>query len=111
MKQKIQSEQEVQEEGTAYVYLLLCSDGTYYCGYALDPEKRLKTHNSGKGAKYTKSRRPCVLVYTERLSSRSAALRREWELKHLPHLEKKKLAEHYLMEQEGRKDGRTEDTV
>ena len=77
----------------AYVYLLLCADGTYYSGYAADPEKRLKVHNSGKGAKYTRSRRPCRLVYTERCESKSSALKRECALKRLTHEEKRALAE------------------
>lgn len=77
----------------AYVYLLLCADGTYYSGYAADPEKRLRTHNSGKGAKYTRSRRPCRLVYVECCASKSDALKRECALKRLTHEEKRKLAE------------------
>ncbi len=65
-----------------YVYILKCADGTYYTGYAADVSKRLAEHNSGKGAKYTRGRLPCELVYTESFESKSAALGREWEIKH-----------------------------
>lgn len=56
------------------VYILRCSDGTLYTGIARDAEKRLSRHNSGKDAKYTRSRRPAELVYTEPAPDRSAAL-------------------------------------
>ena len=52
-------------EETAYVYLLLCGDGSYYCGYTVDMERRLAAHRSGKGAKYTRARGPLRLVYLE----------------------------------------------
>ena len=48
-----------------YVYILRCADGTYYTGFTTDPDRRLKVHNSGKGAKYTRSRRPVELIYME----------------------------------------------
>lgn len=75
-----------------YVYILECADGTFYTGYTTDPQKRLKIHNAGKGAKYTRSRCPCSLVYTEEFDDKSAALSREWHIKHeLSHAEKEKL--------------------
>ncbi|MBQ1531028.1 MAG: GIY-YIG nuclease family protein [Solobacterium sp.] len=75
-----------------YVYILECADGTFYTGYTTDPEHRLKMHNAGKGAKYTRSRCPCRLVYTEVFDNKSAALSREWHLKHeLSHDQKEKL--------------------
>ncbi len=75
-----------------YVYILECADGTFYTGYSTDPGKRLKMHNAGKGAKYTRSRRPCSLVYTEVFEDKSAALSREWHIKHgLSHEEKMKM--------------------
>jgi putative endonuclease len=75
-----------------YVYILRCTDGTLYTGFSTDPEKRLQTHNTGKGAKYTRSRRPCSLVYTEAFDDRREALSREWHIKHeLSHAEKEKL--------------------
>jgi predicted GIY-YIG superfamily endonuclease len=58
--------------------MVRCADGTLYTGYARDPEERVRVHNSGKGAKYTRSRLP---VHTERYESLSAALKRERELK------------------------------
>ena len=80
-----------EKEGNYYVYLLLCSDGSYYCGYTDDPERRLAAHNSGKGAKYTRSRRPCRLVYTEQFGSKHEAMRREYFLKKLNHREREQL--------------------
>ncbi|WP_125761148.1 GIY-YIG nuclease family protein [Companilactobacillus hulinensis] len=64
-----------------YVYILLCSDKTFYIGTSNDVEKRVATHNAGKGAKYTKTRRPVKLMYFENLHDKSEALRREIELK------------------------------
>ena len=78
-----------------FAYLLRCRDGSYYGGYTNDPERRLKVHNSGKGAKYTKSRRPCVLAYVEECGGKSAAMRREAALKRLSHEEKRLLEVSY----------------
>jgi putative endonuclease len=74
-----------------YVYIVRCADGTLYTGYARDPEKRAKTHNAGKGAKYTAKRLPVRLIYCEPCESRSAALKREYELKSLTRQEKELL--------------------
>ncbi|PLX73462.1 MAG: hypothetical protein C0615_10900 [Desulfuromonas sp.] len=63
------------------VYILRCSDDTYYVGYSNDVEKRLETHNAGKGAKYTRSRLPCRVVFTEQHGSKSAAMKRECQIK------------------------------
>ena len=71
-----------------YVYMLRCSDGTLYTGYTDDPERRLRVHNAGKGAKYTRSRRPVELVYREMLEDKSAALRREREIKRINRAQK-----------------------
>lgn len=71
-----------------YVYILRCADGTLYTGYTDDPERRLRVHNAGKGAKYTRSRRPVELVYRETLEDKSAALRREREIKRLNRAQK-----------------------
>ena len=65
-----------------YVYILRCSDGTLYTGYTNDVECRLRTHNSGKGAKYTRSRIPCELVYVEEFNDKSSAMKREYFIKH-----------------------------
>ena len=74
-----------------YVYLLRCSDGTLYCGWTTDLEARLAAHNSGDGAKYTRSRRPVELVYFEEYEERHAALSREWHIKRMRREEKMKL--------------------
>lgn len=74
-----------------YVYILRCSDGSYYTGWTNDLSKRLLSHNSGKGAKYTKSRLPVELIYFEKCADKSAALKREHAIKQLTHKEKEKL--------------------
>lgn len=74
-----------------YAYIVECADGTYYCGYTNDLEKRIETHNRGKGAKYTKPRLPVVLVYFEEFESKEEAMSREWHLKQLSHAQKQAL--------------------
>lgn len=74
-----------------YVYILKCADGTFYTGYSTDPERRMKVHNSGKGAKYTRPRRPVELIYTEEFDDKSEAQRREYAIKQLTRAEKEKL--------------------
>lgn len=74
-----------------FVYLLECRDGSLYCGYTNDVEKRVKTHNDGLGAKYTKSRLPVKLAYFEEFSSKSDALKRECAIKKLTRPQKLKL--------------------
>ncbi len=71
-----------------YVYMLRCSDGSLYTGWTTDLERRVKEHNSsGKGAKATRSRRPCKLVYHEvfeekdPIEAKRVAMKREWEIK------------------------------
>jgi putative endonuclease len=74
-----------------YIYLLLCNDNTLYCGYTNNLIKRIKTHNLGKGAKYTKTRLPVKLVYYESFSSKSSALKREYKIKQLDRNKKLRL--------------------
>ena len=74
-----------------YVYLLRCRDGSLYCGWTTDLAARLETHNSGRGAKYTRSRLPVELAYWEAFPDRHEALSREWHLKRLSHTEKEAL--------------------
>ena len=74
-----------------YAYIVECADGTYYCGYTNDLEKRIETHNRGKGAKYTKPRLPVVLVYYEEFKTKEEAMSREWHLKQLSHAQKQAL--------------------
>jgi len=64
-----------------FVYIVRCADGTLYTGLARDPNARVRTHNSGKGAKYTRARLPVSLVCIEQCDSLSAALKREAQLK------------------------------
>jgi len=71
-----------------FCYILECSDGTFYTGWTTDVERRVKMHNAGRGAKYTKMRGPVKLVYTERLPNRSAAQKRERAIKRLPRVKK-----------------------
>lgn len=66
-----------------YTYILKCSDDTLYCGWTNDLEKRIKTHNEGKGAKYTRSRLPVTLVYFEEFATSVEAQKREYEIKQL----------------------------
>jgi putative endonuclease len=75
-----------------HVYMVRCSDGTLYTGITNDLEKRIETHNSGKdGARYTRSRRPVTLVYSEQVESKSAAAKLEYQIKKLERTEKKRL--------------------
>lgn len=74
-----------------YAYLLRCADGSYYAGWTTDPTRREAAHNSGRGAKYTRSRRPVALVYTESFETRREAMSREAALKKLSHTQKETL--------------------
>jgi putative endonuclease len=76
-----------------YVYVLECADGTFYTGYTTDPERRVREHDAGEGAKYTRGRTPVELRHVERFDSRSAAMSREYELKGLSRRAKKRLVE------------------
>lgn len=71
-----------------YVYMLLCNDKTFYTGTSNNVEKRVATHNAGKGAKYTKVRRPVKLMYSEVLANKSEALKREIAIKKLSRQQK-----------------------
>lgn len=74
-----------------YVYMLRCGDGTLYTGVTDDVERRLAAHRAWKGAKYTRGRGPLELVYQEQVPDKSAALRREYQIKRLPKQEKEGL--------------------
>lgn len=74
-----------------YAYILACADGTLYTGWTTDLRRRLAAHNAGKGAKYTRSRRPVTLRYAERCSTKEKAMHREWEIKQLSRGEKLRL--------------------
>lgn len=74
-----------------YTYILKCSDNTLYTGWTNDLEKRLKAHNTGKGAKYTKTRLPVEIVYYETFEDKIDAMKREYAIKQLSRKEKMKL--------------------
>ena len=76
-----------------YTYIVECSDGTLYTGWTNNLEKRLEAHNSGKGAKYTKTRRPVKIVYRELFETKEEAMSRECAIKKLSRVEKLKLVE------------------
>ena len=76
-----------------YTYIVECKDGTFYTGWTTDLQRRVKTHNAGKGAKYTRSRLPVVLRYFESFQTKDEAMRREYEIKHLTRKQKQKLIE------------------
>lgn len=71
-----------------YAYMLRCKDNSIYSGYTTDLEKRLETHNSGMGAKYTRARLPVKLVYFEEFEDKKEAMKREWQFKKYTHAEK-----------------------
>lgn len=74
-----------------YTYILRCRDGTLYTGWTNDIEKRVKAHNEGKGAKYTKARLPVKLVYSEEFETKTEAMKREYAIKRMRREAKEKL--------------------
>ena len=82
---------ENQERKKHYAYMLRCSDGSIYSGYTTDPHRREKVHNSGKGAKYTRTRLPVKLVYFEEFDNKLDAMKREYAFKQLTHKEKEEI--------------------
>jgi len=74
-----------------HVYILLCMDGSFYTGYTGDLNERIRQHENGKGAKYTKSHRPQKMAYVELFNSRSTAMNRERAIKKLSHQQKQEL--------------------
>lgn len=75
----------------AWVYLLRCADGTLYCGWTVDLELRLAAHNAGRASRYTRSRLPVELAWSQPLPDRTAARREEARIKALPRAEKLQL--------------------
>jgi putative endonuclease len=73
---------------SAFVYLIRCADGTLYCGWSTDPERRLRQHQSGTASRYTRRRRPVELVWTAQCADRSEAMREEVRIKRLSRAEK-----------------------
>ena len=74
-----------------FVYIVECSDGSFYTGWSVDVEARVKVHNAGRGARYTRMHRPVKLVYSEEFETRSGALKREAEIKKLVKKDKESL--------------------
>ena len=81
-----------------YTYILECKDGTYYTGWTNNLEKRLKDHNEGRGAKYTKARLPVSLIYHEKFQTKEEAMRREYAIKHMTRSEKESLIKAPIVE-------------
>ncbi|MGM9928016.1 MAG: GIY-YIG nuclease family protein [Bacillus sp. (in: firmicutes)] len=75
-------------ENKHYMYVLECKDGTYYTGYTNCLERRLRMHNDGKGAKYTKGRRPVRLIYQQAFETKREAMQAEYRFKQLSRTEK-----------------------
>lgn len=76
-----------------YTYIVECRDKSLYTGWTTDLKKRIAAHNAGTGAKYTKSRRPVKLVYSEEFETKEKAMKREYAIKHMSRSEKLKLIE------------------
>lgn len=74
-----------------YTYIVECKDGTFYTGWTNDIEKRMEAHNAGRGAKYTKSRRPVTLIYKECFETKEEAMKREYAIKQMTRTQKLKL--------------------
>ncbi|WP_434531302.1 GIY-YIG nuclease family protein [Haloarcula sp. NS06] len=76
-----------------HVYVLRCSDNTFYTGYTTDVERRVREHDDGNGAKYTRGRTPVELIHVESFDSQSDAMSREYEIKQYSRAEKERLVE------------------
>ena len=78
-----------------FCYLLLCADGSYYCGWTMNIQRRLAMHQKGKGARYTRMNGPVNLAYFEEVEDRKAAMKRELEIKKLSHDRKQSMAQDF----------------
>ena len=74
-----------------YTYIVKCSDGTFYTGWTNDLTRRMEAHNQGRGAKYTKARRPVTLIYYETFETKEEAMKRKYAIKQLSRKEKEEL--------------------
>lgn len=83
-----------------FVYMVRCSDNSLYTGYTNDLDKRIEVHNTGKGAKYTRSRLPVSLVFYRRVDSKSIGLRLEARLKKLSKKKKEDLVQKFALRNE-----------
>ena len=91
MRKKEKAKRGRKKKDPWFVYILRCGDGTFYTGITNDLDRRLKTHNDGKGARYTRTRRPVEILYRETLKSRTQAMVRECAVKALPRKSKEAL--------------------
>ena len=82
--------------GEFYVYIVECRDGTYYTGYTPDIEKRIKLHNAGRGAKYTRDRRPVKLIWCKKYKQFKSAFLEEKRIKELTRKQKEGLVKGYV---------------
>jgi putative endonuclease len=90
-----------------FVYIVRCSDGTLYTGWAVDVAARVKAHNAGRGAKYTRMRLPVKLVYSEELPTRAEAMKRERQIKRYPRAKKLALSRRKRKTQRQRPSAKT----
>ena len=86
-----------------YTYILECADHTYYTGWTNDLIKRLRAHQSGKGAKYTKTRRPVTLLYFEAFATKQEAMSREYAIKQLTRAQKEALIKARILSKDDKK--------
>jgi putative endonuclease len=89
------SRKAIKREGRFFVYIVQCSDGTYYTGYTQNLEERVSLHNSGNGAKYLRGKLPVKLVYTKEYRYYKNALSAERRIKELTSKQKSKLVKSY----------------
>ena len=85
-----ETDKQNQHQGN-YTYIVKCSDGTFYTGWTNDLTRRMEAHNQGRGAKYTKARRPVTLIYYEAFETKEEAMKREYAIKRLSRKEKEEL--------------------
>lgn len=83
-----------------YIYIVECSDGTFYTGWTNNLDKRIEMHSNGSGAKYTRGRGPVKLVYYEIFDDKKEAMKREYEIKKLTRKEKLLLIDNYILQNE-----------
>ena len=95
-------------EGGYFTYLLECADGSLYCGWTNSLENRVRAHNAGQGAKYTRSRMPVKLVYWESYGTKHDAMSREWHVKRMTRADTMALIRQETAEKDGKKDGKEE---
>ncbi|OCA88478.1 GIY-YIG nuclease family protein [Pradoshia sp. D12] len=91
------------DKNNHYFYVLECADGSYYAGYTNDVNKRVNTHNDGKGAKYTRGRRPVVLRYVEEYQTKTEAMQAEYRFKQLSRGAKERIVQMGGTDNEGPK--------